>query len=136
MTACKHTIILIATAVHDNTCTVQMHNSSSAYCPEEGMSGIQWSRTEGKSEVSQACSLAGSLFRRGTFATRRCSVEGVWSDVDLSTCTLIRNPPPFLLLSFVLETEEQSSSVDNIISNEKLEAEVGNIIRAGNNDFV
>lgn len=84
------------------------------------MDGILWPRSGSNSEVSKACDLAGSLFRQGTVTTRTCSETGDWSDVDLSTCTLIIDSPPFLLLSFVLGLEELCSVEDT----SELEAEV------------
>lgn len=84
------------------------------------MDGILWPRSESNSGVSKACSLAGSLFRQGTVTTRTCSETGDWSDVDLSTCTLIADSPPFILLSFVLEIKE----VRNVEDTSELETEV------------
>lgn len=95
-----------------------------AYCPEEVMGGILWPRTISLTEVSLPCSQAGPLFRQGTFTTRSCSEIGAWSDVDLSTCTLVRNAPPFLLVSFVLETEDQPQNVEDLIESSQLENEV------------
>lgn len=98
-----------------------------AYCPEQIEGGILWPRTESISEVSRACNLAGSLFRQRTFMTRYCSETGVWSDIDFSTCTLVADPPPFLLLSFVLETREEATNLDDEDSS-YLEAEVKSLL--------
>ena len=37
--------------------------------------------------------------------TRRCDADGVWSKLDLSTCTLIEKNLTFVLVWFVLEGE-------------------------------
>ena len=73
--------------------------------------------------MSLACSAAGSLFRQGTFITRSCSETGVWGNVDLSTCTLVSSSPPFILVSFILETDGESPNVDDI-DRSQLEAAV------------
>ena len=96
----------------------------SAYCPEEVGEGVLWPRTEGTTEVSIACNVAGSLFRQGTFITRTCTETGVWGSIDLSTCTLVSDASPFILLSFILETDEESTTVDEGIESSQLEAEV------------
>lgn len=98
-----------------------------AYCPEQIDGGILWPRTESNSEVSRACNLAGSLFRQRTFITRYCSEIGIWSDIDFSTCTLVADPPPFLLLSFVLEIGEEVNDLDD--DSTYLETEMKNLLR-------
>ena len=98
-----------------------------AYCPEQIDSGILWPRTESNSEVSRACNLAGSLFRQRTFIKRYCSEIGTWSDIDFSTCTLVADPPPFLLLSFVLETGEEVNGLDD--DSTYLETQMKNLLR-------
>lgn len=98
-----------------------------AFCPEQIDSGILWPRTDSNSEVSRACNLAGSLFRQRTFITRYCSEIGIWSDIDFSTCTLVADPPPFLLLSFVLETGEEVNGLDD--DSTYLETQMKNLLR-------
>ena len=98
--------------------------SFSAYCPKEIGEGIIWPMTERSTKVSIACNVAGSLFRQGTFITRTCTETGVWDSIDLSTCTLVSDASQFILLSFVLETEGNSTTVDEGIESSQLEAAV------------
>ena len=70
------------------------------------------------SQVSLPCSNAGSHFERHTNVTRYCDINGIWSTLDLSTCTLVEKSVTFLLVWFILED-------DNIPINETdLEREV------------
>ena len=119
--------------VHDTGAFLAIPTHSIAYCPEQHEDGILWPRTESNSEVSKSCALAGTLFRQGTVITRSCSVEGIWRAVDLSTCTLITGSPPFLLLSFVLETEEQARTVEDITGYSEFEVEVCNFVNVDSN---
>ena len=54
--------------------------------------------------------------------TRSCSEYGIWSDFDLSTCTLVTTSLPFLLMSFIIEIDQ--SDVDALDTLEPLEVEV------------
>ena len=75
-----------------------------AYCPEEFNGGLLWPRTS-SSQVSLLCSDADPLFERKTMTTRQCDADGVWSKLDLSTCTLIEQNLIFVLAWFVVEEE-------------------------------
>ena len=77
-----------------------------AYCSEELNGGLLWPKTLSNSQVSLPCNNAGPLFERHTMTTRYCDVYGVWSDLDLSTCTLVEESVTFLLVWFMLEENE------------------------------
>ena len=93
-----------------------------AYCPEEFNGGLLWPRTLSESQVSLACSSADPLFERRTMTTRRCDIDGAWSKLDLSTCTLVNESLTFVLVWFVLE-EEDGLTVERV-STMELEREV------------
>ena len=58
---------------------------------------------------------AGSFFREGTQATRRCMENGEWEDVDFTSCTLVESSPPFLLLSLVIEADEVEGELESFL---------------------
>ena len=68
--------------------------------------GIQWQWTLEGNTVSRPCREAGSMFRAGPQASRRCNDQGEWEEADLTSCTLTEIEEPFLLLWFVIEADE------------------------------
>ena len=67
---------------------------------------MQWPETfEGKT-VSRPCIEAGSMFRAGPKASRRCNDREEWEEADLTSCTLTEIHDPFLLVWFVIEADE------------------------------
>ena len=92
-----------------------------AYCPEEFNGGLFWPRTLSDSQVSLPCSSADPLFERRTVTTRHCDVDGGWSNLDLSTCT-VKKSLTFILVWCVLEEEERQPP--EAIKSMELESEV------------
>lgn len=72
--------------------------------------GFLWPRTVENSAREVACNLASDLFRSETLAVRQCQDGGIWGAPDLTTCTLKENVEPFLLLWFVIETDESQNN--------------------------
>ena len=70
--------------------------------------GFLWPRTVENSAHEVSCNLASEFFRSETLAVRQCQDGGIWGASDLTTCTLQENVEPFLLLWFVIETEDDS----------------------------
>ena len=97
-----------------------------AYCAEEFNGGLFWPRTLSDSQVSMSCSSADPLFERKTMTTRYCDVDGVWSELDLSTCTLVNRSLNFVLFWFVLE-EEGGRSPSKDATSMELKTEVQNL---------
>lgn len=58
------------------------------------------------------CSSAGSLFRDGPMATRKCNESGEWEEADLTSCTLVELNVPFLLTWFVLDTDMYTDAME------------------------
>lgn len=54
------------------------------------------------------CILASNFFRQETRALRPCLRNGQWGATDLTTCTLQNGADTFLLLWFVIETNEET----------------------------
>ncbi len=67
-----------------------------------------WPRTLENSVSEFPCSQISSSLRSETRVTRQCSDTGRWEEPDLTTCTLIENAEPFLLLWFVIEANNSS----------------------------
>ena len=76
------------------------------YCLEELNGGLLWPKTLSNSQISLPCNNAGPHFERHTMTTRYCDLNGIWSDLDLSTCTLVEKSVTFLLVWFMLEENE------------------------------
>lgn len=84
-----------------------------AYCPEEFNGGILWPRTLSDRRVAMPCRSADPLFEQRTMTTRFCDIDGVWSNLDLSTCTLVEESLTFVLVWFVLEVpHEQIADIE------------------------
>lgn len=66
-----------------------------------------WPRTVENTSVEISCSQASSQFRTETRATRKCLDNGEWSEADLTSCTLRSDADPFLLIWFVIESNEE-----------------------------
>ena len=82
-------------------------------------SGIQWPWTLEDTTVSRSCIEAGSMFRAGPKATRRCNNQGEWEEADLTSCTIGEIEDPFLLVWFVIDTDQftddqEQDFVDNV----------------------
>jgi hypothetical protein len=75
-------------------------------CPVEVSSGIQWPWTLEDTTVSRPCSEAGSMFRTGPKASRRCNNQGEWEEADLTSCTIAEIEDPFLLVWFVIDADQ------------------------------
>lgn len=91
---------------------------STGECLEEVNGGIQWPWTQGGTTVYKSCSEAGSIFRAGPKASRKCSDQGVWEGADLFSCTLIADAKdPFLLIWFVINDAEYSNELEQIFMN-------------------
>ena len=58
--------------------------------------------------------------------TRQCDADGVWSKLDLTTCTLKEMNLTFILTWFVLE--EEGGLPPERVNRTELEGEVNNII--------
>ena len=78
----------------------------SGRCPVEVNSGIQWPRTLERSTASRPCTEAGSMFRAGPKALRRCNDQGEWEEADLTSCTIAEIEDPFLLVWFVIDADQ------------------------------
>ena len=76
------------------------------YCSQEVANGFLWPRILEENIVKLPCNLGGSSFRAETMATRHCLIGGIWSEPDLSTCTLKKNVDLLLLVWFVLEADQ------------------------------
>ena len=74
--------------------------------------GIQWQSALGGTTVYKPCSDAGSMFRAGPEASRRCNDRVNWEEADLTSCTLAEIEEPFLLVWFVIETDEYTDSME------------------------
>ena len=74
--------------------------------------GIQWQWTLEGNTVSRPCREAGSMFRVGPLASRRCNEQGEWEEADLTSCTLTLIEEPFLLVWFVIEADEFSENME------------------------
>ena len=61
--------------------------------------------------VTRPCSDAGTTFRAGPLASRRCNNQGEWEEADLTTCTLAEVEKPFLLVWFVIEADEYTEDM-------------------------
>lgn len=81
-------------------------------CLPEVNSGIQWQQAQENTIVSMPCSSAGSLFRDGPMATRKCNESGEWEEADLTSCTLVELNIPFLLTWFVLDTDMYTDAME------------------------
>ena len=74
--------------------------------------GIQWQSALEGTTVYRLCSDAGSMFRAGPQASRRCNDQGNWEEADLTSCTLTEIEEPFLLVWFVIEADEYRDSME------------------------
>lgn len=97
-----------------------------AYCPEEFNGGIFWPRTRSDSQVSFSCGRADPFFESKTMTTRQCDAYGIWSKLDLTTCTLTEMNLTFVLTWFVLEKE--GGLPPERVNRTELQGEVNNII--------
>ena len=83
-------------------------------------SGIQWPRTLEGNRASRPCTEAGSMFRAGPKASRRCNDQGLWDEADLTSCTIADIEDPFLLVWFVIDanqyTNDQEQGFINSVS--------------------
>ena len=66
---------------------------------------IQWPWTLEDTTVSRPCSEAGSMFRAGPKASRRCNNQGEWEEADLTSCTIAEIEDPFVLVWFVIDAD-------------------------------
>ena len=81
-------------------------------CPVEVNRGIQWQWTLEGNTVFRPCREAGSMFRVGPLASRRCNEQGQWEEADLTSCTLTLIEEPFLLVWFVIEADGFSENME------------------------
>ena len=61
------------------------------------------------------CSDAGSMFREGPMATRKCNEIGEWEEADLISCTLVEIIEPFVLAWFVLDTDMYTNAMEETL---------------------
>ena len=95
-----------------NNCYLLCHVTHAERCLPEVNSGIQWQQALESTIVSMPCSDAGSMFRDGPVATRKCNESGQWEDADLTSCTLVKLNEPFLLTWFVLDTDMYTDAME------------------------
>ena len=81
-------------------------------CPVDVNGGIQWQWTLENTIAYKPCSEAGSMFRVGPQASRRCNEEGYWEEADLTSCTIAAVEDPFLLVWFVIEADEYTDDLE------------------------
>ena len=82
-------------------------------CPREVNGGIQWPWTPQDTLKEKPCREAGSVFRAGPLATRRCNERGEWEEADLTSCTLLADvEKPFLVVWFVIEADEYTPEME------------------------
>ena len=80
------------------------------FCPREVSSGILWPRTVQGTPAMAPCRDGGDRFRGGPIVTRSCLDNGEWAEADFTSCTLDVSDGGFLLLWFVIETDEISDT--------------------------
>lgn len=91
-----------------------IHSIAIAFCVEEFNGGLIWPKTLSNSQASLACRNAGTHFEAHTITTRYCDINGNWSDLDLSTCTLVEKSITFLHVWFMLEDNEPALGEINL----------------------
>ncbi|CAI8001269.1 Adhesion G protein-coupled receptor L1 [Geodia barretti] len=68
--------------------------------------------TQNGPTVYRPCTEAGSIFRAGPKASRRCSGQGVWEEPDLTSCTIAGTAHPFLLVWFVIDADHHPHELE------------------------